>query len=136
MKILFVTYGLPYPPDSGARMHDFHLIRRVSREARVLVCSLAPTARDRSLAAEMEPYCEVVEVHEEPPRTVWRHLTDLVRGVWAGRPLAVHPYYFPRLAARIRDIILRHDVDLVQIEHSFLAGYRDAVPPGHRCRSI
>ena len=32
LKILHVTSGLPYPPDSGARVHDFNLLTQVARE--------------------------------------------------------------------------------------------------------
>ena len=48
----------------------------------------------------------------------------------------MHPFYFPEFAARIRELIVRHESIILQIEHSILAGYRDAVPPGHRCRTV
>ena len=40
MNFLFVTYGLPVPPDSGARLRDFNLIKRVAQHHRVSVLSL------------------------------------------------------------------------------------------------
>jgi sugar transferase (PEP-CTERM/EpsH1 system associated) len=136
MRILFVTYGLPYPPDAGARMHDYHLIRQISRYAQVLLCSLGTTPADLDHVEALKPYCEAVEVYPGWRRSAWGQITGGVRGLLAGRPLAMHPFFFPELAARIRKTIVRHDVDLVQIEHSIMAGYRDAVPPGRRCRTV
>lgn len=133
MKILYVTYGLPYPPDSGARARDFHLITRTARHARVFLCSLAATPDDAKHAAAMKPYCESVEVYE--PRPGWR-LGDALRGARAGRPLAMHTFFFPEMADRIRRTIAEQGIGVLEIEHSFLAGYRAAVPDGHPCRTV
>jgi glycosyltransferase involved in cell wall biosynthesis len=48
--------------------------------------------------------------------------------------MATQCYFFPEFAAKINALVRRRDIDLVQIEHSILAGYRDAVPPG--CRPL
>jgi polysaccharide biosynthesis protein PslH len=138
MRILFVTYGLPYPPDSGARMHDFHLIREIARHARVVVCSLAIGPTDPAHVAELRRFCEAVEVVPggEGQRPFRAQVADGIRSFFAGRPLAMLPFHFPAMAAKLREMIVRYDIDLLQIEHSILSGYRDAVPPGHRCRTV
>jgi len=117
-------------------MRDFHLIREVSRQAPVVLCSLAARPEDRDRAEALRGDCVAVEVFEPGRRSAWEHLGSLIGGSAAGRPLAMHPFFFPRFATRIRELIVRHRVDILQVEHSILAGYREAVPPGHGCRTI
>lgn len=135
MRILFITLGVPYPPDSGPRIRDYHLIRAVAADHAVLVLSLDSSPDDRAVL-ELRKWCEVVEVVPDTPRSVSEHLASVARGLLAGRPLAMHPFYRPEMAAAIRRILRQRAVDVVQIEHSFLAGYVMDVPQNLRCRTV
>ena len=52
MKILWITFGLPYPPQAGSPMRDYFLMREISKSAAIdLVCIYPPgTATDTASA--------------------------------------------------------------------------------------
>jgi hypothetical protein len=60
MRILFVTFGLPYPPDSGVRIHDFHLIKNISRHDSVLLLSLIISPEQVEYVDQLRRYCDMV----------------------------------------------------------------------------
>jgi polysaccharide biosynthesis protein PslH len=128
MTVLWVTFGLPYPPDSGVRLRDFHLIREVSKSARVLLFSLVPPGGTND-PGELTELCDRVETWAMPRGLPPLHLLlRMPAGAWRN--------FFPGAAERIREVVLSERPDVVQIEHSLLAGYLDAVPAKTGCRSV
>jgi glycosyltransferase involved in cell wall biosynthesis len=128
MTVLWVTFGLPYPPDSGVRLRDFHLIREASRSARILLFSLIPPGSADD-AGELREFCDSVETWAMPSGLPpLRSLLRIPAGAWRN--------LFPAAAERIRAIALAERPDVVQIEHSLLAGYLDALPREIGCRSV
>ena len=130
MNILLVTCGFPYPPVSGPQLRDFHLLQEVSAHARVSLCSLLtePVPEDISGLSE---HCASIDTYPLPVRPRVSQLSGGLR--W---PLASLAYYVPELASKIRERIVSDRIDIVQMEHSFLACYRDAVPPESNCRTV
>lgn len=126
MRVLFVTYGLPVPPHSGARLHDFHLIRRVARRHEVSVLSLLESADELEHLDEMRAHCHAADAAVGAPN-MWG---ALLRGLPAlhRRPLATAPYWDAKLARILARWTREHAYDVVQIEHSFLAPFRTALP--------
>jgi glycosyltransferase involved in cell wall biosynthesis len=127
MTVLWVTFGLPYPPDSGVRLRDFHLIREVSRSARILLFCLVPRGGAAD-PGELRDFCDRIETWEMPAG-----LPPLL--LLARMPAGAWRNFFPEAAARIRELALTERPDVVQIEHSLLAGYLDAVPAETGCRT-
>lgn len=136
MRILFVTYGLPYPPHSGVRLHDFNLIKNLSRYHSILLLSLLEFPEEVEQVPHLRPYCELVEVVVARRRSFWEQVTGIGRGLLAGRPIATHPFFYHELACKIREVMTRWDVDIIQIEHSFLAPYVEALPPHSVCKKV
>jgi glycosyltransferase involved in cell wall biosynthesis len=134
VKILIYTRGLPYPPNTGARIHDFHLIRELSREAKVVVCSLLQF--DCEVPEQLQRLCEAVVTFRPTPRSRRQKVLAMWGGWREGRPLALHSPFFPEWADRIGEIIEEHGIDIVQIEHSQMAGYVDAVPLKSKARKV
>jgi len=133
MRVLMVTLGLPYPPDSGTRIRDFNILRQLSSRFKVCLCSLL-TEELPPNSEELRQYCETIETFR--PSSAFAPWAALFRGWGHSRPLATRPYYFQGMAEKIQHILESRSVDLVQIEHSFLACYRDAIPPESVCRTI
>jgi GT2 family glycosyltransferase/glycosyltransferase involved in cell wall biosynthesis len=123
VKILFITFGLPVPPSSGARIRDFNLILRVALQHEVSVLSLLEFPEEQEQMQSMRAYCRHVD-GVVADRGWFGTLGMAVRGLPAGRPLATAPFYYPALARRIRQLTAEQAFDIVQIEHSFLAPYR------------
>ena len=123
VKILFITFGLPVPPSSGARIRDFNLISRVALQHEVSVLSLLEFPEEQEQMQSMRAYCRHVD-GVVADRSWFGTLGMAVRGLPAGRPLATAPFYYPALARRIKQLTEEQAFDIVQIEHSFLAPYR------------
>ena len=136
MRILFVTFGLPYPPDSGVRIHDFNLIKNISRHHSVLLLSLILSPGQVQYVDELRKYCDMVDFVIAKPRRVREHLSEIMRGFLAGRPLATHPYLYEEMVSKIHELVKNRGVDIVQIEHSFLAPYVEAIPADSNCKRI
>lgn len=126
MKLLFVTFGLPVPPDSGARIRDFNLISRVAGRHDVSVLSLLEFPDELDRAGPLSAICNQVD-GIVTGRSRFGTASAAMRSLAAGRPLATTPYYYPEMAQRIHDLTASRRFDLVQIEHSFLAPYRAAL---------
>ncbi len=136
MNVLFVTYGLPYPPDRGPRIRDSFLIKSVSRRHDVLLLSLLDSPEQMRYLSQMERHCRLVDAIVARPRSPAEHIRGVLRGVLSGRPPATHPFFYEEMAAKIREVTTRRNVDIVQIEHSFLAPYVDALPRGSKCKAV
>ncbi|MCP4404772.1 MAG: hypothetical protein GY801_46670 [bacterium] len=118
-RILWVTNGLPYPPHSGFRLHDFHLIQQASQHYSIILCCLLEFAEEARYIDEMKRYCEDVHVVLAQARSFGEHLKAMIRSILSGRPLATRSFYYEALADKIRHIAATQNIDLFQIEHSF-----------------
>lgn len=135
MRILFATLGVPYPPDRGNRQRDYHLLRRVARchDVSVVIQQASGDGAEHE-RRHLESFCERVElVDATPTRALSRRAAE---HLWARRPLATLPYWSDEMARRVRATAAALAPDVVQIEHSFLAPYIDALPPGSRAKTV
>jgi len=135
LKVLVVTYGTPYPPNSGVKIRDFNLLRRISRSVTLFLCVLATEGSIPDLS-ELRTFCAKVIVVPATSRTPFQIFTNSIRCWTAGCRLAAHQFFYPELARQIRSIISEDGIDILQIEHSFLVAYRTAIPANSRCRTI
>ena len=136
MNVLFLTYGLPYPPDSGARMRDFAFIRLVSRQHNVFVLSLCFSSEQLRYLPDLKPYCAWVDGVVQRPRTLGEHAGGIRRSLCAHRPLVSHTFFYEELARKLRQVLQSWPIDLVQVEHSFLAFYADVLEERGPCKKI
>jgi len=136
MKILFVTYGLPYPPDSGGRIHDFNILKNISKHHSVLLLSLLEFPDEVNNIPKLEKYCDLVDVVLMKHRSLWQHFKGVLRCLLVGQPIATHDYYYSDMADKIREVVAGSDIDIVQMENSFLAPYIKAVPDNSNCIKI
>jgi len=128
LNLLYVTFGLPVPPDSGARLRDFNLLRRVAKHHRVWVLSLLEFENELDHAAELLEFCQQVD-GVVAGRGSAGSMATAVAGLFQKRPIATATYYYPALAEKITGLSRQVKFDVVQFEHSFLAPYRRALAP-------
>ncbi len=136
MRILFVTYGLPYPPDSGGRIHDFNLLKNISKYHSVLLLSLLEFPEEINKVPKLRKYCDLIDVVLKERRTLWQHFKGVLRCLLVGQPIATHDFYYPDMADKIREVVATRDIDIIQIENSFLAPYIKSVPANSSCRKV
>ncbi|MGE5445498.1 MAG: glycosyltransferase family 4 protein [Ignavibacteriales bacterium] len=136
MRILFITFGLPYPPDSGVRIHDFYLIKNISQHHSVLVLSLLTSREQVEHIRGLRQYCDYVDFVLGKPHSIREHFSGIIRSLLKGRPLATHPFIYDEMLSKVREIVTNWDVDVIQIEHSFLAPYVEAISTNGKCKKI
>jgi glycosyltransferase involved in cell wall biosynthesis len=130
MNVLMVTCGLPYPPVTGTQLRDYHLLRQLSAYASVSLCSLLTEDLAPDLS-ELSKHCASIDTCPLSARPRVSQLAKATR--W---PLACLPFHVPEMAQKIRSRITIDRIDVVQIEHSFLACYLDAIPAGFGGRAV
>ena len=128
LSILHITFGLPWPPDSGFRQRDYFLLRHSARYNTIHLLCLCDADRPLPDTAPMQDLCRQIElfpVNLKIDKTIFRSICSR----WlAGDPAATAPYFSIQLFDRIHQLLLSEKFDILQIEHSFLAPYRKAVP--------
>ena len=62
MKILYVCHRFPYPPKRGGKIRPFNMIRHLSQQHEVTVCSLARSPQEAEEARGIASYCERFEI--------------------------------------------------------------------------
>lgn len=126
--ILWVTYGLPYPPISGARMRDLNLIRQLAKCHAIHLFSLLEDVAEADYVGELQSLCASIETFPLGHQSLSARIDLLAQHARARRPLATFPFMNRALLARLREVAIALPADAIQIEHSFLAPYVEALP--------
>jgi glycosyltransferase involved in cell wall biosynthesis len=134
--VLWLTYGLPWPTDRGGSIRYFNLIRQVAARYRVLLFAMLESADEARHLPKLAPFCERVEWAVMRAGSEIERARDLLGHLLRGRPLVTWPYCSRSLETKLRDLVSTGTIHILQIEHSFLAPFRDAVPDGSPCRTI
>jgi glycosyltransferase involved in cell wall biosynthesis len=134
--VLWLTYGLPWPTDRGGAIRYFNLIRQVAARYRVLLFAMLESADEARHVAKLAPFCERVEWAVMRAGSEVERARDFLGHLIRRRPLVTWPYSSRALETKLRDLVSSGTVHILQIEHSFLAHFRDAVPEGSPCRTI
>lgn len=105
MKILFLSAWFPYPPDNGARIRVYNLMKALSRKHQVYLISLMQDDSHREDVQRLSDICEVVSLHESQ----WFSARGLnaARGFFSSRPRSAVSTYDPAVHQAVRDAISR-----------------------------
>lgn len=136
MRILIITEALPYPPDSGAPLRTYNLLVRVAREHQVWLATLLDTPDQVEGMPQIRRSCCGVETAVYQRRHPLVHLPGLIRYTVAGKPLELKFRHSEELARKIRRLVSTVNFDIVQIEHSDMALYLEAIPSDARCKRV
>jgi polysaccharide biosynthesis protein PslH len=134
--VLWLTYGLPWPTDRGGAIRYFNLIRQVAARYRVLLFAVLESADEARHVPKLASGCEKVEWVVMRAGSAIERARDLLGHLLRGRPLATWSYCSRSLETKLGNLVGTGAVDILQIEHSFLAPFRDAVPDGSPCRTV
>jgi sugar transferase (PEP-CTERM/EpsH1 system associated) len=121
MRILFLTQRVPYPPNRGDKIPNYHYIRHLARDHEVVVACLADGRRDLANVAGLAPQVATVEaVLLSRTRARLRALAALAGGT---RPLTVAYFDEPELHRRVRGLLAGGGFDLAVVCSSGMAPY-------------
>jgi sugar transferase (PEP-CTERM/EpsH1 system associated) len=121
LRILFLTQRVPYPPNRGDKIPNFHYIRHLAQEHEVVVACLADGRNDLTNAAGLSTI--VTEVEAVPRSPIRSRLRAL--GALAVRNRSLTAAYFdePELRRRVRRMLRTCQFDLVICCSSGMASF-------------
>jgi glycosyltransferase involved in cell wall biosynthesis len=122
LRVLLVSPYHIHPADHGGGVRLFNLVRELGDRCDLHLLVFSQRGEDPAQRAALEPFCARVDFHHWRPRLNPDRLRLL--------PPNAQLFASDRANAKIRDIVLGHDIDLVQLEYTELAQYHAAVPRG------
>lgn len=120
MKILFLTYDLPFPLNSGGKIRAYYLIKNLSKSHRITLFSYYRHEEQRRDVAEMEKYCVGVRLFKRRPPWSWQNIG---RCLLTSLPFTAATYYSNSLKEALEKELLDKRYDLVHFESFYPALY-------------
>jgi len=117
MKILIISLIFPLPPDSGARIRIFNIIKKLSQNHDLVL--LVPADSKKDSVSELKKYCQEVETVHLSSRMHLKSAVDRLKSLVLQIP------FIPSMELKrsIVELLKKHSFDLIQIEKLHLAPY-------------
>jgi sugar transferase (PEP-CTERM/EpsH1 system associated) len=136
MRILLITDRLPYPILSGNQLRLHNLLSRIARQHEVWLATFLDAPEEVEGLRHVRQFCRQIAAVKLKHSHKANHLPRVLRYGATGKPWQLAVYHSDDLINGIRAFSSSVDFDLVQIEHSHMALYLEAVPLSLRPRSL
>lgn len=120
MKVLWLTYDLPYPLVSGGKLRAYHLIKGLAKNHQIDLFSFIRGEEQLQYLPELKKYCRRIETFRRP--YVWSPRNILLSG-FSTLPFAAAGYYFHDMGNKICRMLDEEKYDLVHFESFYPAVY-------------
>jgi sugar transferase (PEP-CTERM/EpsH1 system associated) len=129
MKILFLCHRFPYPPECGARIRPFNMIRWLSAEHQVTVASIARSPQELTKGQGIGQFCQRYEIELISPIRAWLQALG-----WAlsSKPSSLGYFYVRRFHQKIQSLLKNEQFDLIWVHCSSAAQYVSGFAGCHR----
>lgn len=121
-RLLYFAPRVCLPPDTGAKLRNYYLMKQVSRWARIT--HLGFVENESSRIRTTSEFCEELVAVPLDRRNA---PAKLIRGALGQTPLPVLNYTTQRMKSALARLLRRQKFDIVQIEGVHLAGYVDLI---------
>ena len=126
-RLLFLSHNIPFPPDSGAKIRTFNILRQLSEvfdiAARCVFRGRGSAGHTAENRAGIEPYAKT-EVFEFPHETnLFRSGWDHLRSVATLRVYTYYMYQSARFRASVQALLAEGGFSLVHIDSLDLSCY-------------
>ncbi len=132
LRVLFFAPTQCYPPNTGAKLRNYHLARQLAKFTDVTYCSFAERSKSQELESShprVETFCkQVISVAEEKHYSV----VNLVKGLFGNVPFTVLNYTAKSITQQLEQLFASQDFDVIQVESLLLSQY---LPMLRRCRN-
>jgi sugar transferase (PEP-CTERM/EpsH1 system associated) len=120
MKILFLTPELPYPPDRGASIRSFNLIKNLAPRHEIYLLSFSTKESALAEAGPLLDLCSQIETLPTPHRSTLQRLLSIFFS-----PLPDMAFRLPssEFEIKLRALLQKENFDLVQVEAIEMARY-------------
>ena len=121
-RVLFLTQVLPYPPDAGPKVRQYHMLRYLAAQHEVtLVSFVRPDDRPEAIR-HLQGIC--ASVHAVPMRrSLWRNLRAGLKGLVTGQPLVIARDEIDQMRATLDELTRQTDFDIIHADQLSMAGY-------------
>jgi sugar transferase (PEP-CTERM/EpsH1 system associated) len=120
MKILFLCHRFPYPPQGGAKIRPFNMIKHLAERHEVTVCSLVRDEQEVQEGRGLAEHCKAYVTARV--REPWQNLRMVTR-LPSLTPASMGYFYSAQLAREIRRCLNREAFDLIFVHCSSVAPY-------------
>jgi glycosyltransferase involved in cell wall biosynthesis len=122
MKILILTPQLPYPPEQGTSLRNYHIIRGLAERHEVTLLSFLEENQtdDPAATAPLQALCQRIETVAVPQRSLAKRLWQLGSG---RLPDMAHRLNSAIFEIALRRLLAETQFDVVQVEGIELARY-------------
>lgn len=127
MRLLFITDQIPYPPVSGNLLRTYHLCRRIARQHEVWLAAPINSLEEMTAVKHMQQFCHRVITAQRRRQSRLQHIPGLVQYAVARRPFDLKFEHCEALFQEIHQLTHNTYFDLVHIEPSYMALYREAI---------
>lgn len=94
MRVLFLTYDLPYPLIAGGKIRAYYLIKNLSQNHQITLFSYYRDEEQKKYLGELKKYCQEVHLFKREKPWSWQ---NLLRTFLTPLPFAATTYYSPPL---------------------------------------
>ncbi len=130
MKILFITFFVPYPPTAGHTQRDFNIIRQLAKDNEIfLLCFnqkiLIPNKAELDNSIKhLSQYCSYIKVFKIPTDySALKWYSYLFFNLFTITPFTVWKFGSKELRRELKALRANNCFDLVHIDTVELAGY-------------
>jgi glycosyltransferase involved in cell wall biosynthesis len=121
MKLLFVTWSVPYPPLSGSAMILLNQIRELGTRHTVDLISFRNGKTPDELG-DLSRWCHHIELVDRPPK--WRRLANVLTSLADPVPLRASALRSPEMTAVIGRYLAQGDYDAVLFQTLMMGPFR------------
>jgi sugar transferase (PEP-CTERM/EpsH1 system associated) len=136
LRILLIADRVPYPLFSGDRLRTYNLLLRIAKQHEVWLVTFLDAPEETDGVQRIKEICHRVETVKLKHSRKLAYLPGLLKYGLTGKPVQLVFYYSGDLIRRIQKLVSLVDFDIIQIEHSHMALYLEALPSQLRSKSI
>ncbi|MGL4419778.1 MAG: TIGR03087 family PEP-CTERM/XrtA system glycosyltransferase [Gemmataceae bacterium] len=127
-RVIYITHRVPYPPDKGDRIRNYHLLRQLAKRADVHLIALADEPVNETTHAELKRLTASVTIVPVPPR---RRYIRAVQSLLSGKSLSEGAFLEPAAITALQRILTQVMPQSVLISASSLAPYLSVAEKSH-----
>ena len=120
MKVLFLTYDLPYPLISGGKVRAYHFLKNLSKNNQITLFSYYRREEQKKYLPELKKHCQKIYLFKRRKPWSWQ---NLLRCFLTPLPFAAATYHSPLLKKALIKELKENQYDLVHFESFYPALY-------------
>lgn len=119
MKILMLTPYLPYPPTSGGQIRSYNLIKQLSKDHEITLCSLIKFDSEEKYVDKLKPFCKKIHVFKRAKKP-WT-LSNIFGTGFSAFPFLVVRNFSMEQKRELKKILSSEKFDLIHAETFYVS---------------